>query len=142
MKLVTCHPFRSLQHEINRVFDDMYTSPVQGHATGWYPSVDVFEEKNAFVIHAELPGVKSEDVKVRVNENVLTLSGEKRQPTKSDQQTFFRIERSFGGFQRSFTFPTNVDPEKISAMFKDGVLTVTLEKQEKASAKEIPVSVS
>jgi HSP20 family protein len=140
MRLVPYHPFHSLQQEVNRLFDDVFGAQETRQEAGWYPSVDVVEEKDAFLIHAELPGVNPEDVKVRMTNNVLTLSGEKRQEATSENQNYYRIERIYGMFQRSFTFPATVDPDKISASFKDGVLTVTLPKQEKALPKEIPIA--
>ncbi|MBM3263277.1 MAG: Hsp20/alpha crystallin family protein [candidate division Zixibacteria bacterium] len=140
MKLVAYHPCRSFQHEVNRIFDNAFSDPESGRQTsGWYPRVDVVEEKDAFVIYAELPGVKAEEVKIRINNHVLTITGEKRADVKSEGQNYYRVERVYGNFQRSFTFPGTVDSEKIGASFKDGVLTVTLAKQEKALPKEIPI---
>lgn len=143
MKLVAYQPFRSLQHEMNRMFDDVFGSSEPGQQPpGWYPNVDVVEEKEAFIIHVELPGVKPEDVKIRINNNTLTVTGVKRQEVKSEQQNYYRIERAYGNFQRSFTFPATVDADRISAAFKDGVLTITLAKLVKALPKEIPIGVA
>ena len=138
MKLVTNSPFRALHPEINQVLG----ASRRAAATSGYPPVDVVEEKKAFVIYAEIPGVRSEDVKVRLDDHVLTVSGEKRQEAQSGQQDFCRVERTYGDFQRSFTLPTTVDAEKISARFKYGVLTITLDKLEKATAKDIPIFIN
>jgi HSP20 family protein len=142
MRLVTYHPFRSLQQEINRMFDDVFSDRETEGAAGWYPTVDVTEEKDAFVIHAELPGVKSEDIKLRMSNSVLILAGEKKQEHRTEQENYYRMERAYGAFQRSFNFPAIVDPDNISAEFKDGVLVVRVPKKETAQVKEIPFSLN
>lgn len=142
MRLVTYQPFRSLQHEINRMFEDVFGQQESGQSSDWAPSVDIGEENDAYVIHAELPGVSSEDVKLRMENNVLTLSGEKTQEEKSEDKTYHRFERTYGSFQRVFSFPAPVDAEAIEASYKNGVLTIRVPKIAKAETKEISISLN
>lgn len=137
MALVSYRPFRSFQQDINRLFEGMFGEFPE---RGWYPIVDIAERDDAFVIKAELPGVRPEDVKLNMANNVLTMYGEKQQEQEKKDQNYYRIERTYGTFQRSFTFPSTVDADKINASYKDGVLTVTLPKAEQARPKQIPIS--
>ena len=108
----------------------------------WYPACDVFEDKDSVKILAELPGVKPEDVKLSLENNLLTIRGEKKQQAEERTERVHRYERSYGAFERSFALPSTVDPDKISASFQNGILTVTVPKAERARPREIPVSVS
>jgi HSP20 family protein len=107
----------------------------------WTPAVDVQENAEAYLINAELPDVKKEDVKVSVQDGVLSLSGERRQEKEEKGKKFHRIERSYGRFQRSFALPDAVDEQKINASFKDGMLHVMIPKapQSKTGAHEIKI---
>ena len=109
----------------------------------WVPSVDIFETANHdLVIKAELPDVNREDVEVTVENNVLTLRGEKKLPTDVRDDQFRRVERDYGSFSRSFTLPNTVDSAKVSADFKNGVLTVKLPFREEARPRTISVEVA
>jgi HSP20 family protein len=107
--------------------------------SAWWPACDVFEERDAVKIVAEIPGVGAEDVKLTLENNMLTLRGEKKQHAEERNDRVHRYERSYGSFERTFALPGTVDPEKIQATYEHGVLTVTLPKAEKARPKEIPV---
>ena len=107
--------------------------------SAWHPAVDVFEDKEAVKIVAELPGVKPEDVKLSLENNLLTIRGEKKQEAEERSERVHRYERSYGSFERAFVLPSTVDGEKISAEYRDGVLTVTVPKAERARPREIPV---
>jgi HSP20 family protein len=107
----------------------------------WGPNVDIVENADAFEIHAELPGVKQEEVKITLHDNVLTLSGEKKQETKEDKDNVLRIERNYGRFERSFSLPTTVKADAVRAAFEDGVLKITLPKAETAKARQIEIEV-
>jgi len=107
--------------------------------SAWYPAVDVFEDKDAVKIVAELPGVKPQDVKLSLESNTLTIRGEKKQQAEERSERVHRYERSYGSFERAFVLPSTVDGEKISADYRDGVLTVTVPKAERARPREIPV---
>ncbi|XOZ32668.1 Hsp20/alpha crystallin family protein [Halomonadaceae bacterium KBTZ08] len=110
--------------------------------TDWAPAVDITENKDAFVITAELPGIRKEDVKVSVQDGVLTIQGERSFENAEDDERRHRVERFYGHFSRSFTLPENVDDENIKANYHDGVLELTLTKQEKAKPRAIEVEVN
>ena len=123
---------------LNRMFSDVYAET----ARAWVPPVDIFETENhEVVIKAEVPEVRKEDLKVTFENNVLTLSGERQSVENSTQDQFRRIERRHGSFTRSFTLPASVDAARISASYKDGVLTVRLPRREEAKPKSIDVNV-
>ena len=122
---------------LNRMFNDLFS---EGRGRGWYPPVDVYEtEQHEVVVKAELPDMKREDIKLTVDNNVLTLHGTRNQDTEVKRDRFTHIERHFGTFSRSFTLPTTVDTSKISASYKDGVLTVRMPQREEAKPKLIAV---
>ena len=133
-----------MQREINRMFDSFFRGTTEDEGlqtTPWNPVVDVAENEHAYVLNVELPGVSRNDVKIVVQENQLTIRGEKKQEKESKNANYHRLERSFGSFQRTFSLPTSVKSDKIDATFTDGVLTVTVPKAEEARAKEIEVKV-
>ncbi|MEW6681340.1 MAG: Hsp20/alpha crystallin family protein [Nitrospirota bacterium] len=110
--------------------------------TDWAPLVDVIEDEKEYLVKAELPEVKKDDVKISVQDDVLTVSGERTQEKEEKGKKFHRIERAYGSFSRSFTLPEDADASKISADFKNGVLTVHLPKSERAKPKSIEVKIS
>jgi HSP20 family protein len=125
---------------LNRMFEDFYTG---GVARKWVPAVDIYEnDKQEVVIKAELPEVKREDINVTFENNVLTLKGERHVEESTKREQFQRVERFHGSFTRAFTLPTTVDASRISASYKDGVLTITLPRREEAKPKQISVSVN
>jgi HSP20 family protein len=133
---------------LNTLLDEAFTAwPFQAQENGsvtssWLPPCDVFEDKNAVKIMAEIPGVTAEDVKISLENNLLTLRGEKQQQAETQTERVHRYERSYGVFERTFSLPTSVDPEKIDAQYAQGVLTITIPKAERARPREIPVTVS
>jgi HSP20 family protein len=132
-----------IQREINRMFDSFFRGPEEDglQTTSWNPLVDVTENDHAYLLNIELPGVSRNDVKIVVQDNQLTIRGEKKQEKESNNSNYHRVERSYGSFQRTFTLPTTVRAEKIEANYNDGVLTITVPKAEEAKAKEIEVKV-
>ena len=106
----------------------------------WAPSVDVSETDDTFEVRAELPGVSKDDLHVSVKDNLLTLSGEKRQDNAADTQNYRRVERRYGSFQRRFTLPAEVNTEDIKAEYTDGVLTLSIPKPEAAKPTEVPIT--
>lgn len=110
--------------------------------TEWSPSVDIIEDEKEYLVKADLPEVRKEDVKVTVKEDLLTITGERKFEKEEKGKKYHRIERSYGNFVRSFTLPPGADGAKVSAEFKDGVLKVHLPKSEKAIAKPLEVKVS
>ena len=133
----------SLQREMNRVFDSFFNGVDEpGLLNGtWVPAVDVAEGDDTYTVKMELPGVNKEDVKITLESNILTIRGEKRAEGEVKEKNYHRTERSYGSFQRSFTLPTTVKNDKIDAVYKDGILTVTLPKAEEAKPKQIEVKV-
>jgi HSP20 family protein len=143
-------PFRELDELQNRLSTLFGRAPVRKEGereekmtlVDWAPLVDVIEHEKEYVIKAELPDIKREDVKVTVQDDVITISGERTREKEEKGKKFHRIERAYGSFSRSFTLPEDADPAKVSAEFKNGVLNVHLAKSEKAKPKTVEVSVT
>jgi HSP20 family protein len=136
-------PFYLLQNRLNRLLEFPLT-PFAEEALPlmeWAPPCDIYETDREIVVKAELPGLKKEDVLVSVENNVLTIRGERKFAEEVKRENFHRVERSYGEFLRSFTLPAYVDANKTLAEFKDGLLTVTLPKREEAKPKQIEVKV-
>jgi HSP20 family protein len=135
-------PFRELE-EWERRFEDLFARPgwrLPVEERGWMPAVDVFEKDDKFVVKAELPGMKQEDVDVSVVGDTLTIKGEKKTETEVKEDDYYRCERSYGSFYRSIPLPSTVDASKIEASYGDGVLEVTLPKAAEVKPKRIAVS--
>jgi HSP20 family protein len=128
----------NLRDEVDRMFRDLYNG--RDYESGWMPSVDIAEDKDRFVLSAELPGVKKEDVKINVHNNTLTIEGEKKSASEKKDDEYYRNERFFGKFTRSFTLNSEIDTEKIKADFEHGVLTVSLPKTEKVKPRQISIN--
>ena len=147
MALVRWDPFRELEdmsERLNRVFTRPALRPSGKEAltvADWMPTVDISETDAEYLIKAELPEVKKEDVKITVEEGVLTLQGERRQEKEEKGKKYHRVERSYGSFVRSFTLPESVDEAGVKAEYKDGVLSLHLPKTEKVKPKAIDVKV-
>ena len=148
MAIVRWDPFRELnavQDRMNRLFGDVYRAADDDvmRRGVWTPPVDIYNSgKHELVIKAELPDMQREDIQLTVENNTLTISGEKRMDSELKEENCHRVERAYGTFSRSFTLPNVVDTEKIKAEFKDGLLRVTLPKREEAKPKQISISVS
>lgn len=137
-------PFRLFPNRFGNLFEEpMFRSmmPTETMKT-WVPLCDIYETDKEMVIKFELPEVKKEDVEVKLEQNVLTIRGERKFEEKTDRENYHRIERHYGEFTRSFNIPLYVDAAKINAEFKDGVLAVTLPKNEEARPKQINVKVN
>jgi HSP20 family protein len=144
MNVVKYDPFRdirTLQDEMNRLFSGTFSRGSQDEVLrgAWSPSVDIFENKNEIVLEAELPGMKAEDVNISIENNVLTLHGERRFEKKDESDNFHRVERAYGSFSRSFTLPPTVSSENANAQFENGVLRLTLAKREEAKPRRIEI---
>jgi HSP20 family protein len=108
---------------------------------GWFPAVDVYEDKDSLLVRAELPGMKKEDIEISLHEGFLTLSGERKGTEKEEGAETYRSERWLGRFHRTISLPCSVVPDKIKATYTDGILAVSLPKAEEAKPKQIPISV-
>ncbi|HUL14741.1 MAG TPA: Hsp20/alpha crystallin family protein [Terriglobales bacterium] len=138
-------PFRGVstaEGQLNRIFGDLLGRTSQeSNLTTWAPSVDIFETENALVVKADLPEVKPEDLDIRVENNILTIRGERKFEKKVDEKNYLRVERSYGSFSRSFSLANTVNADAIKADYQNGVLTLTIPKREEAKPKQIKVSV-
>ena len=149
MTLVRWDPFRELE-EVSDRLNRMFSRPAVPAKNArealtvadWSPTVDISESEEEYLIKAELPEVKKENVKVTLEDGVLTLSGERRQEKEEKNVKYHRVERSYGSFVRSFSLPELVDETKVKAEYKDGVLSLHLPKSEKAKPRAIEVKVS
>ena len=139
-------PFRgvgSLQEQINRVFDDVVGRTTDESALStWVPAVDIYETEHELVVKADLPDVDPKDLDIRVENNLLTIHGERKFEKKVSEENYLRVERSYGTFSRSFSLSNTVNPEAIKADYQNGVLTLSIPKREEAKPKQIKVNVS
>jgi HSP20 family protein len=143
--MVRFDPFRdlaALQDRMNRLFNDAY-QPRQSddlmNRGAWTPAVDIFEVDGALVLKAELPDMRREDIDVSVENNTLTIRGERKLDREIKQENFHRIERAYGSFARSFSLPNTVDATKIVAEYKNGMLSVKLPTREEAKPRQIQI---
>jgi HSP20 family protein len=148
MSMVRFDPFRDLavlQDRMNRLFNDAYqprqSDDLMNRGT-WSPAVDIYEVDGALVLKAELPDMRREDIDVSVENNTLTIRGERKLDHEIKQESFHRIERAYGSFARSFSLPNTVDPSKIGAEYKNGVLSVKLPVREEAKPRTINIEVA
>ena len=138
-------PFRSnlgLESQVNRIFNELFDRSQESNLTTWAPAVDIFEGENELVVKADLPDIKPEELDIRVENNILTIRGERKFEKKVDEKNYLRVERSYGSFARSFSLASTVNAEAIKADYRDGVLTLTIPKREEAKPKQIKVNVS
>lgn len=154
-EIVKTVPARALSpfEEMERRFEDLLRRPFSLMEPSWWPrlrmpemeevspKVDIFEEGDNFVVKAEIPGMKKEDIEVNLTDDMVTISGEKKQEEKVEKKDYYRLERSYGSFTRSFRLPKEVQTDKAKATFKDGVLEVKVPKTEEAKKKEKKVPV-
>lgn len=146
MSIVRYDPFRDLrglQEEVNRLFSSSLSRDLRDESIArgaWNPQVDIFENKDQIVLEAELPGMNREDFELTIENNVLTLRGERRFEKRNENDNYHRVERSYGSFTRSFTLPQSVSSENATAEYKDGVLRVSLHKREEVKARRIQIT--
>ena len=150
MAIVRWEPFRelaSLQNEVNRLFNTAFDTPTAagggngGAARRWMPAMDLVETGDHFVLRADLPGLGEDDVKVELEDNVLTVSGERRSEHDTQKEGYHRVERAFGTFSRSLTLPDGVNPEAVEANFDRGVLEVRIPKPEERKPRRVSIGV-
>jgi HSP20 family protein len=145
--IVRWEPLRelsSLQTEMNRLFNAAFDTPSGGGGGGmrrWTPAMDLLEIDEAFVLRADLPGLGEEDVNIELEDNVLTLSGERKAEHEDKREGFYRLERASGSFSRSLTLPKGVDADAVTASFSNGVLEVHIPKPEESKPRRVEIAV-
>jgi len=140
-------PFRglnALHEQVNRLFEDNFARTQAGQAdlASWAPAVDIYETENELVVKADLPEVQEKDIDVRVENNTLTIRGERKFSNEVNEDNYLRVERAYGTFTRSFSLPNTVNTEAIKAEYKNGVLAVSMPKREETKPKQIKIGVS
>jgi HSP20 family protein len=148
MALVRWEPVReltSLQNEMNRLFTTFFDTPTSGNGEGatrrWIPAMDLVETDDHFVLKADLPGLGEGDVHLEVEDNVLTVSGERKAEHEDKREGYVRVERAYGSFRRSLTLPEGIDPEGVTASFDKGVLEVRIPKPEERKPRRVAIQV-
>ncbi len=148
MALIRWEPARelqSVQSEINRLFNTLFDAPAPATGLGqrrWIPAMDLVETDSDFVLRADLPGLSEKDVKIELQDNVLTVSGERRTEHEERKDGYFRLERASGAFSRSLTLPEGVDASSVTATFTQGVLEIHVPKPEVRKPQKVEISVS
>jgi HSP20 family protein len=133
----------TLQDQFNRLFNESFRNSGEESAlTTWAPAVDIYETPNELVVKADLPDVNEKDIDVHVENNLLTIRGERKFEKSVSEENFLRVERTYGAFSRSFSLPNTLNAEAIGAEYKDGVLTVTLPKREESKPRQVKVTVN
>ncbi len=146
MALIRWEPVRELntiQSEMNRLFNTLFDSPApaNGMARRWIPAMDLVEAGDEYVLRADLPGLSEKDVNIEFEDNVLTISGERKSEHEEKKEGFYRVERSYGSFSRSLTLPEGVDADAVKATFDRGVLEVRIPKPEVRKPRKVAISV-
>ncbi|MEJ2697969.1 MAG: Hsp20/alpha crystallin family protein [Candidatus Sulfobium sp.] len=152
-EMVKVEPTRPLSRfeEFEREFEDFLRRPFSMMMPSWWPvpkipeggapAVDIFEDNGNVVVKAEMPGMTKDELDVKIADNVLTISGEKKKEEKVEKQNYFRMERSYGNFTRSFSLPADVQTDKVKAQFRDGVLEITIPKTAEAIRKQKKIKI-
>jgi HSP20 family protein len=146
MAIVKYNPIRDLrtmQEQMNRLLDMAWNREIGEELREgvWQPAVDIYEDENSVIIKAEVPDIDQKDIEVRIEENTLTLRGERKHNKEVKKENYHRVERYYGQFQRSFSLPHSIDQERVKASCDKGVLTITLPKREETKPKQINVEV-
>jgi HSP20 family protein len=139
-------PFRgltSLQDQVNRLFDNTHEGRGgQADLATWAPAVDIYEGENELIAKVDLPGVSESDIDLRVENNMLTIRGERKFEKSVNEENYLRVERAYGSFTRTFSLPNTVNPDAINATYNQGVLTVHIPKREESKPKQVKINVS
>ncbi len=131
---------RNLQREVDSIFDQFFNrSGDDSTSTVWAPRTDLSETDDAFRIRLDVPGMTKEDITINLQNNTLTVSGERTTERKEEDEEYVRVERAFGNFHRTFTLPDAVDPESVEAAYEDGVLTINVPKTEESTRRQIEI---
>ncbi len=144
MTIITWDPFRGLvtREKMNRIFEGALTPRGEEQdmaASTWTPSVDIHENENELVLSAEVPGIEDKDIEINIENNILSIQGERKIEEETKEENYHRIERSYGSFYRSFTLPTNVNQDNIKAEYDNGVLRISMPKKPELKPKKVKV---
>lgn len=145
MAIIRWDPFRdlmTLRERMNRLFEDTFSARGEERdliSGSWTPSVDIYESENALVLTAELPGVDENDIEIKIEDNTLTLNGERKFEKETKQENYHRIERAYGTFSRSFTLPQSIDHDKIQAEHENGILKITMPKKAELKPRKVKI---
>ena len=145
MAIIRWDPFRdmvTLREKMNRLFEDVFTSRSEDKeftTSSWAPAVDIFETENELVMSAEIPGVDEKDIEIKIEDNTLSLKGERKFEKETKEENYHRIERSYGSFYRAFTLPNSIDPEKIQAEHENGILRITMPKRQELKPRKVKI---
>ena len=145
MAIIRWDPFRdivTLREKMNRLFEDAVTARGEEKdmiSSTWAPSVDIYETENSLILTAEVPGIEEDNIEIKIEDNTLSLRGERKFEKETKEESYHRIERSYGSFYRSFTIPRQVDQEKIKAEHDNGVLRITMPKKPESKPKTVKV---
>jgi HSP20 family protein len=145
MAIIRWDPFRdlvTLREKMNRLFEDAVTAKGEEKdliSSAWSPSVDIYEKDNEIVLTAEVPGIDEKDIEINIEDNTLTIKGERKFEKETKEENYHRIERSYGSFFRSFTLPGAVDQDKIQAEHENGILKITMPKKTELKPRKVRV---
>lgn len=145
MAIIRWDPFRdliTLREKMNRLFEEAFTSRGEERdlvSSTWTPSVDIYETENALVLNAEVPGIDEGDIEIKIEDNTLTIKGERKFEKETKEENYHRIERAYGSFYRSFTLPHNVDQDRIEAEHENGILKITMPKKPELKPRKVKV---
>jgi HSP20 family protein len=145
MAIIRWDPFRdlvTLRDKMNRLFEDAVTGRGEEKdliASSWTPAVDIYEDENQLVLTAEIPGIDEKDVEIKIEDNLLSIHGERKLEKETKQENYHRVERAYGSFYRSFTLPNTVDQDKIHAEHENGVLKITMPKRLELKPRKVKI---
>ncbi|MEW5900375.1 MAG: Hsp20/alpha crystallin family protein [Acidobacteriota bacterium] len=145
MAIIRWDPFRdivSLREKMNRLFEDVVTQRGEDKdliSSAWAPAVDIYEDESQLVLTAEVPGIEEKDIEIKIEDNTLSLHGERKMEKETKEENYHRIERSYGSFSRSFTLPNYVDQDNIRAEHENGVLKITMPKKPELKPRKVKI---
>jgi HSP20 family protein len=145
MAIIKWDPFRdliTLREKMNRLFEDAFTSRGEEKdlvSSGWTPAVDIFETENELILTAEVPGIDEKDIEIKIEDNTLSLKGERKFEKETKEENYHRIERAYGSFYRSFTLPNYIDQDRIHAEHENGVLRITMPKKSELKPRKVKI---
>jgi HSP20 family protein len=145
MAIIRWDPFRdlvTLREKMNRLFEDAVTSRGEEKdlvTSSWAPAVDIYEDENELVLTAEVPGIEEKDIEIKLEDNTLSIHGERKMEKETKEENYHRLERAYGSFYRSFTLPNYIDQEKIHAQHENGVLKITMPKRPELKTRKVKI---